>query len=110
MEVSMLEITESARKELEAYFAEKPKENIRIYLTHGGCSGPRLALALDTPGADDSSFEQGGFTFFINTDLLEKVEAVTINLSGMGFEVLPKVPFTPAGGSACSGCSGGCNA
>lgn len=108
MEVNMLEMTESACKELEAYFADKPKESIRVYLTHGGCSGPRLALALDTPGEDDSVFEQGGFTLCINADLLSKIESATVDLGNMGFEVHPKVPFAPAKGSACGGCSGGC--
>jgi Fe-S cluster assembly iron-binding protein IscA len=33
----MLELSESARKELEAYFADKEERgNIRIYLTPGG--------------------------------------------------------------------------
>ena len=32
----MLELSESARKELEAYFADKARENIRVYLAPGG--------------------------------------------------------------------------
>jgi Fe-S cluster assembly iron-binding protein IscA len=32
----MLELSESARKELEAYFADKERGNIRIYLAPGG--------------------------------------------------------------------------
>lgn len=32
----MFELTESARKELEAYFADKEKATIRVYLAPGG--------------------------------------------------------------------------
>ncbi len=32
----MVQMTESARKELEAYFADKEKGSIRIYLAPGG--------------------------------------------------------------------------
>jgi len=32
----MLEVTESARKELEAYFADKERGDLRIYLAPGG--------------------------------------------------------------------------
>jgi Fe-S cluster assembly iron-binding protein IscA len=32
----MLELSESARKELEAYFADKERGHIRIYLAPGG--------------------------------------------------------------------------
>ena len=32
----MLELTEAARKELEAYFAGKEKSAIRVYLAPGG--------------------------------------------------------------------------
>ncbi len=35
MEDIMLELTDTARKELEAYFADKKKENIRIYSVSG---------------------------------------------------------------------------
>lgn len=35
-EACMVELTESARKELEAYFADKEKGSIRVYLAPGG--------------------------------------------------------------------------
>ena len=53
----MISLTEEARKELEAYFEGKEKTPIRVYLAPGGCSGPRLALALDEPGEDDETSE-----------------------------------------------------
>ena len=54
----MITLSENARKELEAYFADKERQTIRVYLAPGGCSGPRLVLALDEPGDEDARFEQ----------------------------------------------------
>ena len=104
---TMLELTESAQKELEAFFSGKEKDTIRIYLAPGGCSGPRLALALDAATDDDLSEDQGRFTFCINKELLAQVEGVKIDLTYMGFMVEPSVPLPNAGGG-CGGCSGGC--
>ena len=53
----MVQLSDSARTELDAFFTDKPKSGIRIYLAPGGCSGPRLALALDEPTENDKSFE-----------------------------------------------------
>ena len=71
----MISLTEEARKELEAYFEGKEKTPIRVYLAPGGCSGPRLALALDEPGEDDETSEDNGLTLCINKELAEKVGA-----------------------------------
>lgn len=105
----MITVTNAARKELEAYFTDKERETIRVYLAPGGCGGPRLSLALDKPGEDDASFEDGGFTFCINKGLLEKAASVTIDLSEMGFTVEAAAPLELGGsGGACGSCCGGC--
>ena len=91
----MIVLSENARKELEAYFADKERQTIRVYLAPGGCSGPRLVLALDEPGDEDARFEQDGFAF-------------CIDLSYLGFTVTPEVPLPSAGGSSCGGCCGSC--
>ena len=77
----MITLSENARKELEAYFADKERQTIRVYLAPGGCSGPRLVLALDEPGDEDARFEQDGFAFCINKELLQQVKSVSIDLS-----------------------------
>ena len=109
-EAFMITLTENARKELEAYFADKEKGTIRVFLAPGGCSGPSLALALDTPNADDDSvFDVDGFSFCINKELLNQIEAATIDLSYMGFVIEARVPLPQQGDCSCSGCgSGGC--
>lgn len=105
----MIVLSENARKELEAYFADKERQTIRVYLAPGGCSGPRLVLALDEPGDEDARFEQDGFAFCINKELLQQVKSVSIDLSYLGFTVTSEVPLPSAGGSSCGGCCGSCS-
>lgn len=106
----MITITEPAAKELEAYFADKEKENIRIYLAHGGCSGPRLALALDAAGADDDSYSQAGFSFCMEKTLATTLGDVTIDLTPMGFALESSNPLPAAqGGCGCNCSGGGCS-
>ena len=78
----MIVLSENARKELEAYFADKERQTIRVYLAPGGCSGPRLVLALDEPGDEDARFEQDGFAFCINNELLQQYRCQLPWLSG----------------------------
>ena len=93
----MISLTEEARKELEAYFEGKEK------------SGPRLALALDEPGEDDETSEDNGLTLCINKELAEKVGAVTVGMTHMGFVVESEIPLPSGGnGGGCSSCCGGC--
>lgn len=105
----MIQLKDDARAQLEEFFAGKDKSPIRIFLG-GGCSGARLALALDTPGETDSVFEQGGFTFCIDTALLDHVKGVDLFMSEQGFEVQPHEALPEmSGGCGCgSGGGGGC--
>ena len=99
----MFSMTDAARQELEAYFADKEKAPIRVYQA-SGCGGPRLALVLDEPGEDDTTFEEGGFSFCINKELLSLVKSVALDVTPMGFLVQPEIPFPESAG----GCGGGC--
>lgn len=103
----MITLTENARKELEAFFADKEKGVIRVFVASGGCGGSSLALALDESNAEDSVFDVDGFTFCINKELLGQIEAATIDLSYMGFVIETRVPLPLQGDCSCSGCGGG---
>jgi Fe-S cluster assembly iron-binding protein IscA len=107
-ETIMLEITESACKELDAFFEGKEKTPIRVYLTSGGCSGSRLALALDTPAESDAVFAEKGFSFIIDADLFAAAKGIKVDFTYMGFSVESEIPLVSPGGCSC--CSGGCPA
>jgi Fe-S cluster assembly iron-binding protein IscA len=99
----MVEITEAAHRELDGYFADKEKAPIRIYLSAGGCSGPRLALALDEAKDTDDLFEAGGYQFIVDKDLAVQAAPLRVDMSYMGFSVQSSLEL---GGGGC-GCSGG---
>lgn len=101
----MFELTDNARKELDAFFDGKEKTPIRVYLAPGGCSGPRLALALDAPTDTDTVFEDKGYSFCMNNELYAIAKGVKIDFTYMGFFVQSEQPFEMGGG--CAGCSGG---
>ena len=105
----MISLTEEARKELEAYFEGKEKTPIRVYLAPGGCSGPRLALALDEPGEDDETSEDNGLTLCINNTLdtrqfqvalrrLRQFRRLPLGLNRGTVLKGPPVPILPRGG------------
>lgn len=98
----MVTISDGAVKELDDFFADKETSPIRVYLAPGGCSGPRLALALDKPGDDDTVEDLGAYTFCINKELFAQTGDISIDLSYMGFSVDSANPI--GGGGGCSGC------
>ena len=106
LENAMFEVTENAFKELDAYFDGKEKSAIRVYLAPGGCSGPRLALALDEPTDSDTTFDEKGYSFVINNDLFTAAKNIKVDFTYMGFSVESEIPL--GGGGGCSGCGGGC--
>jgi Fe-S cluster assembly iron-binding protein IscA len=105
----MISMTDTAKKELDAYFEGNTPDSIRVFLS-GGCSGARLALALDEATHTDSRAEEKGYNFCMDKQLLEQVSHVTIDFSYAGFSVEPKLPL-PDMGSKCGACAsaGGCS-
>lgn len=100
----MLELSESAREELNAYFEGKEKEDIRVFLASGGCCGVRLSMAVDEAGDNDQIFETGGFTFIVSKDLLEVTGAIDIDMGPMGFSITSENPISTGEGGGCGGC------
>lgn len=62
-----------------------------------------MGLALDEPAANDEVFNEAGFTFSVEKELLQKIGGVSIDFGYMGFMVTPEVPLAQQGGG-CSGC------
>lgn len=104
----MLEVSDDAKKELDAYFAGKDKGTIRVFLAPGGCSGPMLGLALDEAGPEDLTEEQAGYKFCINPELAEQIGGAKIDITPRGFEITPEKPLPESAGGGCGGCCGGC--
>ena len=108
----MLELSSSAREELEAYFDDRgEKAPIRVFLA-GSCSGVRLSLAIDEAGEEDETFELDGFTFIVSKNLLELTGNIDIDLGPMGFDINPEKPLEMDVEGGCHGCpsAGACGA
>ncbi len=103
----MINLKETAQKELDAYFADKEKSGIRVFLASGGCSGPKLTLALDEANEGDEAFESGGYTICIEKELFAQTGSINIDMDYMGFTVESEKEIAGLGGG-CSSCGGGC--
>lgn len=105
----MLELTDTAKAELINYFKDNESSPIRIFLAPGGCSGPRLSLALDKPGDDDVVTEFGDdITVIMDKKLFDEAQPIKIDLTYAGFTVESSLEITPAegDGGGCGGCCG----
>ncbi|THB64520.1 MAG: adhesin [Desulfovibrio sp.] len=99
----MIEMTDTARQELDKYFADKDKAAIRIFVA-AGCGGAQLALALDEASDNDSTFTADGYDFVVDKALADEGQPFSIDMSPMGFAIDSKLEF--GGGGCSSGCSG----
>lgn len=104
----MITVTDAAKKELDAYFKDNHPDSIRVFLAPGGCSGPRLALALDDPKDSDQTAEEQGYNFCMDKQLVSQTGEITVNFSAMGFSVDSALPIAVTGGCSSCGTSGGC--
>ena len=91
-------------EELEGFLPTGKKRPFIYLAPTAACSGPRLALALDEAGENDTRIEQGGFAFCINNELLQQVKSVSIDANYLGFLVTPEVPLPSSGGSCLGSC------
>lgn len=98
----MVTVTQPAKAQLDSYFAENEKAPIRVFLASGGCSGPRLTLALDEPKDSDDVFQVDGYSIVVDKELLEKAKPLTIDFACAGFSVDSSLEL---GGGGCGGCS-----
>ena len=100
----MVEVTESATKQIAEYFNGKEASPIRIFLNEGGWGGPSLAMALDEPKESDEVYEIEGHKYIVDKDFMEKAKPVKVDFSEYGFKLSSNIDFGQVD-SGCSGCS-----
>lgn len=104
----MISLSDSAKAQLDSYFADKEKSPVRVFLA-GGCCGPKLSLALDEVREGDESVETGGYTLVVEKTLLEASGKISIDMTEYGFSVDSENAVSGGGGCGSGGCgSGGC--
>ncbi|MBM4309855.1 MAG: hypothetical protein FJ119_02755 [Deltaproteobacteria bacterium] len=101
----MFEVTESARQELKAFFADKDVQPLRVFLKTNTCGGPRLVVGMDEQRDGDRTFVVDGLTYVVEHGFFEQIKPVTVDFCNNTFTVRAAVSF----GEGCSGCgSTGC--
>ena len=105
----MFEVTEKAVEMIKEYLKDQEKPSpIRVLLSEGGWSGPSLGMALDEPRDDDETFDNGGITFVVNNELLDKVKPIKVDFVqtpiGERFFIDSSLQLQKGGGD-CGSCS-----
>lgn len=97
----MLEVSESAQKEIATYFQGKDPLPIRLFLQEGGWGGPSISMAIDNEKkANDNVYEIGGFEYLVDKEFMVQTASIKIDFNGFGFLVSSGIPQ----GGACGGC------
>ena len=74
----MLEVTESAKKQITEQLQKREVSAIRIFSNHCG-SKPVLELALDEPNDKDDVYEISGFKYIVDKELMEQAKDIKID-------------------------------
>ncbi|MGA3170899.1 MAG: iron-sulfur cluster assembly accessory protein [Chthoniobacteraceae bacterium] len=90
----MINITESAVKQLQSILADEPGnagKGLRIFVEHGGCAGLQYGMTLDERKDGDSIVERDGVQVLVDSESAGYLAGATIDftdgLSGAGFRI-----------------------
>lgn len=97
-------LTEAAGTALERLLGDRPRPDLRVFLSFLHESGPRLELAPDTAGEADFACQSRGWRIIISALLLEQAAPVTVDCGPDGFIIHSSLDFSEAGGN----CGGAC--
>ncbi len=97
----MIELTDSAKEQIDEYFNGKEPSPVRIFLNSGGWGGPSLAMALDEPKETDDVYDVKGHKLVVDKEFMKQAQTIKVDFSGMGFKIDSKIDF---GQSDCGSC------
>ena len=88
----MIQITESAAKQLRELASEKGSPGLRLAVEKGGCAGLQYAMSLGGPLPGDEVTEREGAVVAIDPESSKQLDGCTIDytdeLTGAGFRVI----------------------
>lgn len=100
----MFELTKAAMEQLNKHFAGKEVSPIRIHMA-ARCGGPRLALVLDEQKDNDVVYEIGGYTFLIDSSLMDEAKPISVEFHQyMGFDIKSGLKMNFSGCTSCTSC------
>src|SRR6476469_4989004 len=96
----MIEITDSAVRQLRALVGAAAGKGLRIGIAKGGCSGLQYEMALGEARPGDSVIERDGVKFFVDEDSARLLRGSTLDyhdaLAGAGFQIVNSNAAEPA--------------
>ncbi len=101
----MLKVSPKATKTMVAFFKDKKKQPIRIFMKMGGCGIRSFGIALENMLPADQSFEIDTFTYIIDRRLLKQYAPLSIDSDGLSFRISGNGIHPPIG---CGTCGYGC--
>jgi iron-sulfur cluster assembly accessory protein len=89
---TMINVTDSAVRELRALVGSALEKGLRIGIAKGGCSGLHYEMTLDEQRADDEVVERDGARFFIDRESARLLTGSTLDyhdsLTSAGFQIV----------------------
>jgi Fe-S cluster assembly iron-binding protein IscA len=99
MEIAMFNVTQTAQDQIAQYFKMHAIKPIRVFLSQG-CSGPRIAMAIDEIRNTDKVFKINGIEYVVEKELLKQAQPIEVDFMGDGFRISSSLKL----GGGCSGC------
>ena len=88
----MIEITESAVRQLRTLVGATAEKGLRIGIAKGGCSGLQYEMTLGAARPGDAVIERDGVKFFVDEESAQLLRGSTLDyrdaLSGAGFQIV----------------------
>src|SRR4030095_13937596 len=88
----MIEVTDSAVRQLQALVGAAAEKGLRIGIAKGGCSGLQYEMTLGPARPGESVGERSGMKFFVDQESAELLRGSTLDyhdaLSGAGFQIV----------------------
>jgi iron-sulfur cluster assembly protein len=98
-EIIMFIVSENAQDQIAKYFKINEIKPIRVFLSQG-CSGPRIAMAVDEIRNTDKVFKINGVEYVVEKELLKQAQPIEVDFMGDGFQISTSLKL----GGGCSGC------
>lgn len=101
----MIELTKTAKEQLDMHFSNKEIIPIRLYLA-GRCGGPQLALSMDNQKENDEVHKICNYIFVIDSELMSNAVHIVIDYNFYtGFKIKSSLNTQSLGCGSCTSCS-----
>lgn len=102
----MIKMTSLATKAMTDFFQNREASPVRISLLTGGCGIRFFGISTDSRHRGDECYQIDGYTFTVNSVLLQEYGPIVIDSDGFSFRLSGGGIVPP---NACGTCAFGCS-